>query len=44
MHLMDAGAPSYVLLAVLLLVFGGATLYGTVDTISKLRSKKMSPR
>jgi hypothetical protein len=43
MHLMQPGAPSPVMLALLVAIFGGATVYGTLRTISDARSKKLSP-
>lgn len=43
MQLMQPGSPSPVMLALLVVIFGGATLYGTAKTVSDARSKRLSP-
>ncbi len=44
MYLMEPGQPNYLVLGLLMAVFGGATIYGSVDTLSKIKNKKLSPR
>jgi hypothetical protein len=44
MYLMEPGQPDYLVLGLLLAVFGGATIYGSVDTLGKIRGKKLSAR
>lgn len=39
---MEGGEPNFVVLALLLTVFGGATVVASVDTLKKIRNKELT--